>query len=66
MAEGTLLATVSDHRFKLDKRGQFFIRVHNETLSVVAMGVHNPNSSPLLEADERERPDMSSAARHKN
>jgi hypothetical protein len=42
------------------------MRRHNETLSVIAMRVHNPDSSPLLEADERERPDMSSTARHKN
>ena len=29
------------------KRGQLFIRVHNETLSVVAMRVNNPDCSPI-------------------
>jgi hypothetical protein len=31
----------------LDKRRQFFIRVHNETLSVDAMRGCNPNRSPF-------------------
>jgi len=30
-----------DRRFKLDKRGQLFIRTHNETLPVAAMCVNN-------------------------
>jgi hypothetical protein len=34
-------------RFKFDKRGQLFIRVHNETLSVIAMRVRNPDCSPF-------------------
>jgi len=33
--------------FKLDKRGQLFIRTHNETLSVVAMRVSNLDRSPV-------------------
>jgi hypothetical protein len=32
--------------FQFHKRSQYFIRVHNETLSV-AMGVSNPDRSPL-------------------
>jgi len=31
----------------LDKRRQFFIRVHNETLTVVAVRVCNPDRSPV-------------------
>jgi hypothetical protein len=31
-----------NRRFEFDKRGQQFIRVHNETLPVVAMSVCNP------------------------
>jgi hypothetical protein len=30
-----------------NKRYQLFIRTHNETLSVTAMRVHNPDRSPL-------------------
>jgi hypothetical protein len=33
--------------FKLHKRRQLFIRAHNETLSVVAMCVGNPDRSPV-------------------
>jgi hypothetical protein len=29
------------------KCGQFFIGVHNETLSIIAMRVSNPNDSPV-------------------
>jgi hypothetical protein len=29
------------------KRGQLFIRTHNETLSVIAMRVCNPDRSPI-------------------
>jgi hypothetical protein len=31
----------------LNKRRQLFIRTHNETLSIVAMRVSNPDRSPL-------------------
>jgi hypothetical protein len=37
----------SNRRFKFDKRRQLFIRVHNVTLSVSAMGVCNPDRSSL-------------------
>jgi hypothetical protein len=36
----------SNCRFQFDKRSQFFIRTHNETLSVVAVRVNNPDCSP--------------------
>jgi hypothetical protein len=32
---------------KFQKRSQFLIRTHNETLSVVAMRVGNPDRSPV-------------------
>jgi hypothetical protein len=32
----------------LNKRGQLFIGVHNKALSVVAMGIRNPDRSPVL------------------
>jgi hypothetical protein len=34
-------------RFKFQKRRQFFIGTHNETLSVAAMRVNNPDCSPV-------------------
>jgi hypothetical protein len=37
----------SDRRFKFNKRRQLFIRTHNETLSVAAMRVSNPDRSPV-------------------
>jgi hypothetical protein len=30
-----------------DKRGQLLIRVHNQTLSVAAVRINNPDRSPL-------------------
>jgi hypothetical protein len=33
----------ADRRFKFDKRSLLFIRVHNETLSVIAVCVCNPD-----------------------
>jgi hypothetical protein len=33
--------------FQFQKRGQHFIGVHNETLSIVAVRVNNPDRSPL-------------------
>jgi hypothetical protein len=56
----------ANRRLKVQKRSQLFISTHSVTLSVSAMCVSNPNSSPLLEADEPERPAMSSMARHEN
>jgi hypothetical protein len=37
----------ASRRFKFHKRSELFIRVHNETLSVVAMRVNNPDCSPF-------------------
>jgi hypothetical protein len=34
-------------RFKLHERSQLLIRTHNETLPVVAVGVCNPDRSPV-------------------
>jgi hypothetical protein len=34
-------------RFQFHKRSQYFIRVYNETLSVVAMRVNNPDCLPV-------------------
>jgi len=36
----------ADRRFKLDNRSQRFIGAHNETISVTAMRVSNPDRSP--------------------
>ena len=36
-----------NHRFEFQKRSQLFICAHNETLSVVAMCVCNPDYSPV-------------------
>ena len=33
--------------FQFQKRSQLFIRTHNETLSIVAMRVCNPDCSPI-------------------
>jgi hypothetical protein len=35
----------ANHRFKFEKRAELFIRTHNETLSVAAMRVSNPDRS---------------------
>ena len=40
------LATLS-RRFQLHKRRQLFIRPYNETLSVAAVRVNNPDRSPF-------------------
>ena len=40
-------ATNASRRFALQKHAQLFIRVHNETLSVVAMCVCNPDRSAV-------------------
>src|SRR5207247_2266334 len=39
-------AASANHRFKFHKRGQLFIRTHNETLSVAAMRVSDEDRSP--------------------
>jgi hypothetical protein len=33
--------------FKFEKRSQLFIRANNETLSVAAMRISNPDCSPV-------------------
>jgi len=33
--------------FKFEKRGQLFIRVHNKTLSVIAVRICNEDCSPV-------------------
>jgi hypothetical protein len=35
-----------DRRFEFHKRGQLFIRMHNETLSIT-MRISNPDCSPV-------------------
>ena len=37
----------ANRRFEFHKRSQLFIRVHNESLSVAAMCVCNPDRSPV-------------------
>jgi hypothetical protein len=41
------LGDPQNRRFEFQKRSQLFIRVHNETLSVVAMAVNDPDYSPV-------------------
>jgi hypothetical protein len=38
---------VPNRRFKFQKRSQLFIGTHNETFSIVAMRVCNPDCSPV-------------------
>jgi hypothetical protein len=44
---GLLFAASANRGFEFDKRGQFFIRMHDEALTVAAMCVCNPDCSPL-------------------
>jgi hypothetical protein len=37
----------ANRRFQLDKSGQYFIRTHNETLSIAAMCVSNEDFSAV-------------------
>jgi hypothetical protein len=37
----------ADRGFEFQKRGQFFIRPHDEALSVVAVRVNNPDRFPV-------------------
>ena len=39
-------AATPNRRFEFDKRGQLFIRTHNEALTVITMRVSNPDRSP--------------------
>jgi hypothetical protein len=36
----------ASRRFKLHKRGQLFIRAHNEALPIAAMRISDPDRSP--------------------
>jgi hypothetical protein len=38
---------ICNRRFEFQKRSQFFIRMHNETVSVAAMRVSNPDCAPV-------------------
>jgi hypothetical protein len=40
-------AATVNHRFKFQKCSQLLISMHNESLSVVAMRVSNPDCSPV-------------------
>jgi hypothetical protein len=40
-----LVRNGSNHRFEFHKRGELFIRSHNEPLSIAAMCVDNPDRS---------------------
>jgi len=42
-----ILAASTSRPFKFNKRSQLFIRTHDETLSVAAMRVSNPDRSPV-------------------
>jgi hypothetical protein len=46
------LISATDRRFKFHKRSQLFISAPNETLSVAAMGVCNPDRAPLQSTAE--------------
>jgi len=41
-----ILAASTSRQFEFQKRSQFFLRTHNETLSVAAMRVSNPDRLP--------------------
>jgi hypothetical protein len=41
-------------RFQFQKRSQLFIRAHNETLSVVAMCVDNPDRAAVATLETHE------------
>jgi hypothetical protein len=44
--ESSFLVLLPNRRFKFDKRSQLFIRMHNETLPVIAVGIGNEDCSP--------------------
>jgi hypothetical protein len=46
----------SNRRFKFQKRSQLFVCTHNETLSVAAMRVCNPDRSPVRNQSLRRSP----------
>jgi len=41
------LAATPNRRFQFQKRSQYFIRTHNDPLTVAAMRVSNPDRSPV-------------------
>src|SRR5438132_284909 len=41
------MSLIARDSFEFQKRSQLFIRMHNETLSVAAMRVSNPDRSPF-------------------
>jgi hypothetical protein len=41
------IPSIRNGRFQFHKRRQLFIRVHNETLPIIAMRVCNPDCSPF-------------------
>jgi hypothetical protein len=45
-----------NRRFEFEKRSQFFVGAHNETLSVAPMCICNPDRSPF--SNPRLRPDL--------
>jgi len=52
---------LASRRFEFQKSRQLFIRVHNESLSVVAMRVSNPDCSPVGNQSLRRSPQLQPA-----
>jgi hypothetical protein len=48
----------ANRRFQFEKRRQRFIRAHNETLSIVAKRVSNPDCSPFAIPPLRHSPQV--------
>jgi hypothetical protein len=42
----------TNRRFQIQKRSQYFIRMHNETLSVIPMCIGDPDCSPFVVESE--------------
>ncbi len=42
----------ANHRFEFHKPAEFFVRVHNEPVSVAAMRVRNPDRAEILRRQE--------------
>ncbi len=51
-----------NHQFELCKRRQLLIRLHNQTLSIIAMRVNNPDCSPVVIASSSSGPAKARAA----
>jgi hypothetical protein len=41
------VSRLQNRRFQFQKSSHLFIRVHNETLSIIAVCVNNPERSPF-------------------